>query len=177
MKNPFIHLRSLSSYSLAESTLKIPKLIDLAKKNNMPAIALTDNNNMFGVLEFAIEASQNGIQPIIGTSINFLDIKNINFSSQINFLVKNEEGYKNLLYLSSLSHTSENNQIGIFKKDLINHTKGLICYIGGEYNPLLLLKFYGYHRLIHSTLRLQRKRPIRVIKKAPIILRTFPTYP
>ena len=119
MKNPFIHLRALSSYSLAESTLKIPKLINLAKKNNMPAIALTDNNNMFGVLEFAIEASQNGIQPIIGTSINFLNIKNINFSSQINFLVKNEDGYKNLLYLSSLSHTSENNPIGIFAKDLI----------------------------------------------------------
>ena len=89
MKNPFIHLRSLSSYSLAESTLKIPKLINLAKKNNMPAIALTDNNNMFGVLEFSIEASQNGIQPIIGTSINFLDIKSDTFSSQINFILSN----------------------------------------------------------------------------------------
>ena len=72
MKIPFIHLRALSSYSLAESTLKIPKLINLAKKNNMPAIALTDNNNMFGVLEFAIEASQNGIQPIIGCILLFM---------------------------------------------------------------------------------------------------------
>ena len=120
MKKPFIHLRSLSSYSLAESTLKIPKLINLAKKNNMPAIALTDNNNMFGVLEFAIEASQNGIQPIIGSSINFFDIKSTNFTSQINFLVKNEDGYKNLLYLSSLSYTSANNPIGIFSNDLIH---------------------------------------------------------
>ena len=104
MRKPFIHLRSLSSYSLAESTLKISKLINLAKKNNMPAIALTDNNNMFGVLEFAIEASNNGIQPIIGTSINFLDIKSTNFSSQINFLVKNEDGYKNLLYFHFQLH-------------------------------------------------------------------------
>ena len=40
----------------------------------MPAIALTDNNNMFGALEFSIECINNGIQPIIGTSINFLDI-------------------------------------------------------------------------------------------------------
>ena len=157
MKNPFIHLRSLSSYSLAESTLKIPKLINLAKKNNMPAIALTDNNNMFGVLEFAIEASQNGIQPIIGTSINFLDIKSANFSSQINFLVKNEDGYKNLLYLSSLSHTSENNPIGIFKKDLINHTKGLICYIGGEYNPLLILKDQKKDHLIKDFIEFFKK--------------------
>ncbi len=51
MNNPFIHLRSLSSYSLSESTLKITNLVDLAKKNDMPAIAITDNNNMFGVFE------------------------------------------------------------------------------------------------------------------------------
>ncbi len=157
MKKPFIHLRSLSSYSLAESTLKIPKLINLAKKNNMPAIALTDNNNMFGVLEFAIEASQNGIQPIIGSSINFLDIKSTNFSSQVNFLVKNEDGYKNLLYLSSLSHTSENNPIGIFTKDLINHTKGLICYIGGEYNPLQILKNQKKDHLIKEFIEFFKK--------------------
>ena len=55
MQYPFIHLRSQSSYSLSESTLKIKKLVHLAKKNNMPAIALTDNNNMFGILEFSIE--------------------------------------------------------------------------------------------------------------------------
>ena len=41
MNNPFIHLRSLSSYSLSESTLKITNLVDLAKKNEMPAIAIT----------------------------------------------------------------------------------------------------------------------------------------
>ena len=108
MKHPFIHLRAQSSYSLAESALKIKKLVNLAKKNNMPAIAITDNNNMFGSLEFSIECVDNGIQPIIGSSINFLDIKNKDTPSQINFLVKSEEGYKNLLYLSSLSHTSGN---------------------------------------------------------------------
>ena len=137
MKNPFIHLRSLSSYSLSESALKISKLIELAKLNNMPAIAITDNNNMFGVLEFSIECVNNGIQPIIGTSINLLDIKNKDIPSQLNFLVKNEKGYRNLLYLSSLSHTSDNNPIGIYSKDLINYSEGLICYIGGEYNPFL----------------------------------------
>ena len=41
----------------------------------MPAIALTDNNNMFGSFEFALECSINGIQPIIGASINFLDVQ------------------------------------------------------------------------------------------------------
>ena len=90
-------------------------------------------------LEFSIECINNGIQPIIGSSINFLDIKNKDTPSQINFLVKNEIGYKNLLYLSSLSHTSDNNPVGFTLKDLENHTEGLICYIGGEFNPLMFL--------------------------------------
>ena len=74
MSKPFIHLRTLSSYSLSESALKIQDIVNLAKQNDMPAIALTDNNNMFGTLEFSLECQKNGIQPIIGTSINILDI-------------------------------------------------------------------------------------------------------
>ena len=140
MQYPFIHLRSQSSYSLSEGALKIEKLVNLAKKNNMPAIALTDNNNMFGILEFSIACINNSIQPIIGTSINYLDIQTKEHPSQLNFLVMNEEGYKNLLYLSSISHTSGNNPIGVYHKDLKKYTNGLICYIGGEYNPLLILK-------------------------------------
>ena len=101
MSNPFIHLRTLSSYSLSESALKIKNITNLAKKNKMPAISLVDNNNMFGALEFALECSSNGIQPIIGSSINILDIKYTNKISQISFLVKNEIGYKNLIQLSS----------------------------------------------------------------------------
>ena len=141
MQYPFIHLRSQSSYSLSEGALKIEKLVNLAKKNNMPAIALTDNNNMFGILEFSITCINNSVQPIIGTSINYLDIQTKEHPSQLNFLVMNEEGYINLLYLSSISHTSGNNPIGIYHKDLKKYTNGLICYIGGEYNPLLILKY------------------------------------
>ena len=140
MQYPFIHLRSQSSYSLSEGALKIEKLVNLAKKNNMPAIALTDNNNMFGILEFSIACINNSIQPIIGTSINYLDIQTKEHPSQLNFLVMNEEGYINLLYLSSISHTSGNNPIGVYHKDLKKYNNGLICYIGGEYNPLLILK-------------------------------------
>ena len=139
MKKPFIHLRCLSSYSLSESTLKIKKLVHLAKKNNMPALAITDNNNMFGVFEFAQECINNNIQPIIGTSINLLDIQDKNKISQLSFLVKNEKGYKNLIYLSSLSYLNNNTEIGIHIKDLEGHTDGLFCFLGGEFNPLLIL--------------------------------------
>ena len=139
-KYPFIHLRTQSSYSLAESTIKIEKLVELAVKNEMPAIALTDNNNMFGSLEFALECVKKGIQPIIGTSINLLDISYNNKFAQITLLAKDNEGYENLLYLSSISHIQNNKNIGITFKDIFNHTKGLICYVGGDLNPLLFFK-------------------------------------
>ena len=128
MKKPFIHLRSLSSYSLSESTLKVKKLVSLAKKNNMPALAITDNNNMFGVFEFAQECVNNNIQPIIGTSINLLDIKNKDKISQLSFLVKNEIGYKNLIYLSSLSYLSENSEVGITINDLKKSFRGTFLF-------------------------------------------------
>ena len=139
MNKPFIHLRTLSSYSLSESTLKIKNLVNLAKKNQMPAIAITDNNNMFGVFEFSKECVNNNIQPIIGTTINFLDVVINNNISQITFLVKNEIGYRNLLELSSLSHLRNSNNIGIYLSDIKNYSEGLICYVGGEFNPILLL--------------------------------------
>ena len=135
MNKPFIHLRTLSSYSLSESALKIKNIVNLAKKNNMPAIALTDNNNMFGALEFSLECSSNGIQPIIGASINILDVNYKDKVSQITFLVKNEKGYKNLLYLTSLCHVSENYPIGIYLNDIQKYSEGLFCFLGGEFNP------------------------------------------
>ena len=139
MKKPFIHLRCLSSYSLSESTLKIQKLVQVAKKNNMPALAITDNNNMFGVFEFAQECIKNNIQPIIGTSINLLDVQSKNKVSQLSFLVKNERGYKNLIHLSSLSYLNKGSDVGISISDLEGYSDGLFCFLGGEFNPLLIL--------------------------------------
>ena len=138
MNNPFIHLRSLSSYSLSESTLKISNLVDLAKKNDMPAIAITDNNNMFGVFEFSKECIKNNIQPIIGTSINLLDIIVNNQIAQVTFLVKNKNGYRNLLELSSLSHLNQENYVGIYFSQLEKFSEGLFCYIAVSYTHLTL---------------------------------------
>jgi DNA polymerase-3 subunit alpha len=161
MSKPFIHLRTLSSYSLSESALKIKNIINLAKKNKMPAIAVTDNNNMFGAFEFALECSTNGIQPIIGSSINILDINYKNKISQLSILVKNEIGYQNLLHMSSLSQTSENNSVGVYLKDFENYSEGLFCFIGGEFNPLLLLHLNNKDEKIDNFIKLL----IKIFKK------------
>ena len=71
----FVHTRSRSSYSLAEGAIKIDDLVQLAIDNNMPALALTDNGNLFGALEFSMKAARNGIQPLLGVIIE-LKIEN-----------------------------------------------------------------------------------------------------
>jgi DNA polymerase-3 subunit alpha len=147
---PYIHLRLQSSYSLAEGAIKIKRIAELAKKNNMPSIALTDNNNLFGALEFSLECVKYGIQPIIGSSLNLLDVQENHNSSQINLLVRNKEGYKNLLYLSSISHTKQNNIVGIRIEDLRNHANGLVCFIGGQLNPLFMLRLQNKTKKIYG---------------------------
>ncbi|RUU90877.1 PHP domain-containing protein, partial [Mesorhizobium sp. M7A.T.Ca.TU.009.01.3.1] len=63
---PFVHLRVHSAYSLLEGALQIGKVVAHAVKDEAPAIAVTDTNNLFGALEFAQKAVKDGIQPIIG---------------------------------------------------------------------------------------------------------------
>ena len=95
----FIHLRQYSNYSLLESYLRINEIISLSKENNMPAIALTDKQNLFGAFEFSIEAQKNGIQPILGINLTINKIDDLNSTSKILLLIKNYEGYKNVINL------------------------------------------------------------------------------
>ena len=142
--NNFIHLRTQSSYSLSDSALKIDKLIELTKEYNMPAVALTDINNMFGTLEFSIKCFKNGIQPIIGTTINLItpdtQYQYNNIPKQITLICMNKIGYKNLLLLSSKSHIqNEDNLPSLNLNDIYNNKEGLMAYLGGIYNPILHL--------------------------------------
>ena len=65
----FIHLKVRSAYSLTEGANKVDKVVSLAKEAEMPAVAVTDRNNLFGALEFSQYASKAGIQPIVGCDL------------------------------------------------------------------------------------------------------------
>ena len=65
----FVHLRTHSAFSLSEGAIKVPQLVDLAAKHQMPAIAITDKGNLFGEMEFSDSAIKSGIQPIIGIEL------------------------------------------------------------------------------------------------------------
>ena len=66
----FIHLRLHSEYSLLEGAVRLKSLPKLCEKSAMPAVALTDTNNMFAALEFSVTLSGAGIQPILGCQVD-----------------------------------------------------------------------------------------------------------
>ncbi|MEO8559614.1 MAG: PHP domain-containing protein, partial [Rhodospirillales bacterium] len=142
MSDPgFIHLRVRSAFSLSEGAIKIDKLAALAAKNAMPAVAITDRNNLFGALEFAQYTSKAGVQPIIGCDLAIRREEEGGFGSGgralpsdgLLLLAQSEQGYRNLMHLVSLawlgSPTGEAAQIHF--SDLQGYTDGLIAISGG----------------------------------------------
>src|ERR1041384_2641953 len=62
----FVHLRVKSAYSLLEGAVRPDELAKLARENAMPAVAVTDANNLFGVYEISETLAKAGVQPIVG---------------------------------------------------------------------------------------------------------------
>jgi DNA polymerase-3 subunit alpha len=131
----FIHLRVHTAYSLLEGAIPIQKLIGLAQKYQMPAVAMTDSGNLFGALEFSLAAQDAGIQPIMGCQIqvtsDLSDRKNE--TDTLVLLAQNKKGYQSLLKI--VSHTylkaKEGEVPQIDFETLHLWTEGLIALTGG----------------------------------------------
>ena len=132
MKNTFIHLRVHSNFSLAEGMLSFDYLSNFCLKYNQPAIAITDTSNLFGVLEFSLEMIAKGVQPIIGIQVEIAssNTDEINIGEVV-LIAKNEDGYKNLLKLSSNLSTNENFDKFLSYENLIKYKAGIILLTGG----------------------------------------------
>ncbi|NID09421.1 DNA polymerase III subunit alpha [Fibrivirga algicola] len=108
----FSHLHCHTQYSLLDGQADIKKLIKKAKADNMPAVAITDHGNMFGVFEFVAEAAKQGIKPIVGCEFYVVEDHHIKqFTKEKKdvryhqlLLAKNATGYKNLVKLCSLGY-------------------------------------------------------------------------
>ena len=133
----YVPLQLKTSYSLLESLNDIPKLINYAKELGYQSLAITDTDNMFGVMEFYQECQKNGIKPIIGIE---LSLEN----SKILLYALNNLGYKNLIKLSTIR--SERN---LTIKDLTQYKDNLILVIPySSYNEEIYniyeKKYIGY---------------------------------
>ncbi len=144
----FVHLRTHTAYSLSEGALQIKALAGLAKEAKMPAVAITDTGNLFGALEFSDAMWDKGIQPIIGCTLR-VDLAEqkegglrqtggLRRIPSLAFLAKNEQGYHNLMKLSSRAYLSspENAETHVTWEYICQHADGLICLTGGPEGPV-----------------------------------------
>mgnify|MGYP001216898521 CR=1 FL=1 len=139
----FVHLRVHSAYSLSEGAIKIGDLAELCTTFNMPAVAITDTNNLFGALEFSLTLRKVGVQPIIGCQLYLKREDGSGEASglspdQIVLLAQSETGYQNLLKLSSISYLGGHNKdsLEISLDDLAANAEGLIALTGGPAGPI-----------------------------------------
>ena len=146
----FVHLHVHSDYSLLDSCCKLDQLVAKAKRLNMPALALTDHGNMFGVLNFEKLCHVNGINPIVGCEFyvgdDHLKQERTKYGKKNYHLVllcENETGYKNMSWLCSDANT-EGQYFGKPRIDfemLKKRHEGLICLsacVAGELPQTLL---------------------------------------
>ena len=140
LPNRFIHLRVHSAYSMAEGAIKVGKLAALCAANSMPAVALTDTRNLFGALEFSVECSKAGVQPVIGCqlSVRREDVTTNPMArapepDDLVVLVQNAEGYGNLLKLVSKAflETTSGETPQVSWADVAAHGAGLIALTSG----------------------------------------------
>ena len=131
----FTHLHTHSHYSLLQALPKLPELVEAAKKEGMEALALTDNGNLYGAIEFYKECQKQGLKPIVGVDAYLASRTRFDKQAGIDkdrfrliLLCKNEKGYKNLLKLVTASYLE-----GFYYKPRVDfellekYKEGLIC--------------------------------------------------
>ncbi|MFK7753368.1 MAG: DNA polymerase III subunit alpha [Sedimentitalea sp.] len=140
--NRFIHLRVHSEYSLLEGAMRLKGLPGLCAKMEMPAVAVTDRNNMFAALEFSIAAADAGVQPIIGCQVDVAYVsagpgERARDPAPLVLLAQSEQGYENLMALNSCLYIGKNGQLPqVTLAELSALSDGLICLTGGAGGPI-----------------------------------------
>ncbi|MCS6853172.1 MAG: DNA polymerase III subunit alpha [Elioraea sp.] len=141
----FVHLRVHSAYSLSEGAIRIDALATRAAEYGMPAVALTDTNNLFGSLEFAQACVKRGVQPIMGLELTLLEARRgrdlVPRAPAVVVLAATAEGWANLVRLASLAHLSPkpDEPAGVSEEALLAHAGGLMLLTGGAEGPLGVL--------------------------------------
>ncbi len=149
----FVHLRVKSAYSLLEGAVRPSELAALARENAMPAVAVTDVNNLFGTYELSDTLATAGVQPIVGclVSVELEDAPAIHVTGTrkkppaMALLVQNDVGYRNLSKLLSTAFLGA--EPGDFPhigaRQLADHAEGLIALTGGPGGPVNKLLVEG----------------------------------
>ena len=138
MSSPFIHLRVHSDFSMMDGLNKVKPILNKVAELNMPAVAITDQMNMCGLVKFYSTAHDLGIKPIIGTDFW---VTNDIFGDEpfrLTLLAMNNEGYKNITILISKAYLRGHvaHKAVIDQAWLAEHSEGVIILSGGLHGDL-----------------------------------------
>jgi DNA polymerase-3 subunit alpha len=138
MFNEFVHLRLHSEYSLVDGLVRIKPLTKKVAEIGMPAVALTDFNNFFGLVKFYKAAQAVGVKPILGADLLVLDEDGEGNPTQLVLLIADEQGYKNLTCLISKAYQAGQRQgIPYIRRSwLAEFSAGLIALSGGRHGEI-----------------------------------------
>ncbi|SFJ12377.1 DNA polymerase-3 subunit alpha [Halobacillus dabanensis] len=125
----FTHLNVQSGYSLMNSTIKIPSLVETAKQSGFKAIALTDEGSLSGTILFYQECKRSGIKPIIGLKTTIVD-RSLPFP--VILIAKSNVGYENLIKISTFTQKNGENMTLEMMKE---HKEGLIFILLTSSSP------------------------------------------
>jgi len=145
----FVHLHTHSEYSLLDGASRIQDMIRVAVETGMPALALTDHGVLYGAVDFYLQAKANGINPILGQEMYVATRSHLLKEGRVDrepyhliLLVKDLQGYRNLIELSSRAHLDGYYYKPRVDKELLaRHRDGLIALsgcLGGEVASRLL---------------------------------------
>ncbi|HTX24993.1 MAG TPA: DNA polymerase III subunit alpha [Steroidobacteraceae bacterium] len=99
MPHAFVHLRLHTEYSLVDSVVRVPELMDAVAGAQMPAVALTDETNLFAMVKFYRAALERGVKPLVGVDLHVAESGERAQSSRLTLLCQNDAGYRNLTRL------------------------------------------------------------------------------
>ncbi|MDH5592052.1 MAG: PHP domain-containing protein, partial [Gammaproteobacteria bacterium] len=134
MSDQFIHLHLHTDYSLVDGLVRIKPLIKSVAEAGMPAVAVTDQHNLFAAVKVYTAAQQAGVKPILAADLRLRDPDDSKKSSRFVVLCQDMTGYHNLSRLLSRAYI-EGQHLGVPMLDLEwleGQTDGLICLAGGR---------------------------------------------
>ncbi|MAA75227.1 MAG: DNA polymerase III subunit alpha [Salinisphaeraceae bacterium] len=132
MSRPFVHLRIHSEYSLSDGMVRIPALMKALQAAGMPAVAISDNSNLFAMVKFYRAALGAGIKPIIGADIWVTG--DDEQAHRLTLFCQNETGYRNLSQVLTESYLQgqKGGRATTSASLLARHSDGLIALSGAQ---------------------------------------------
>ena len=129
----FIHLRTHTEYSLVDGIIRVKPLVKKAAELAMPAIAVTDQSNLFAAVKFYRAAITSGVKPIIGADVQIRDSVSQKKPYTVTLLVQNKQGYLALCELISEAYLNGQDK-GVpylTSQKIFDNNEGLIALSGG----------------------------------------------